>query len=97
MTLETLLSRLQQMAPDLQSRGIEAVYIFGSFARDQARESSDIDLIVRLVSDCISLCGLAELCHELEQRFERSVDITTFPLSNPHLRAEIERDMVQVF
>lgn len=44
---ETVLRELKELAARLQRElGVEAVYLFGSVARDDAHEGSDIDLLV---------------------------------------------------
>ena len=92
-----LIAQLRAQAPDLRAAGIDTLYLFGSFARDQARPTSDIDLLVSLSADTISLIGLIDVKQTLEQQLGRDVDITTLPLTNPFLRAEIDRDSVRVF
>jgi len=48
MTRDELLTKLRELKPWLASRGIGRVRIFGSYARDEARPDSDIDLIVEM-------------------------------------------------
>jgi predicted nucleotidyltransferase len=59
--------------------GIAAVYLFGSYARGEATENSDVDLIVDLDgSDVRSLFDIGGLLNELEDVFgEDNVDIIT--------------------
>ena len=44
MKREEVISRLQQHKADLKRLGIEHLYLFGSTAREEARENSDVDL-----------------------------------------------------
>lgn len=48
MTRDGLLVKLHALKPWLQERGIVRVRLFGSYARDEARADSDIDLLVDL-------------------------------------------------
>ena len=41
-----LISRLKAFEPALRDRGVSALYLYGSHARDEARHDSDIDVLV---------------------------------------------------
>ena len=47
MTRAELLLRLRELKPWLESRGVVDLRLFGSFARDEARDDSDVDLLCR--------------------------------------------------
>lgn len=47
-SLETIITQLQQKLPDLQATyDVEQIAVFGSYARHEQREDSDLDLLVR--------------------------------------------------
>ena len=48
MTRDELLTKLRELKPWLEEQGIVNVRLFGSYARDDARPDSDVDLIVEL-------------------------------------------------
>jgi len=48
MTRDEVLGKLRALKPWLQEQGIARVRLFGSYARDEARPDSDIDLLVDL-------------------------------------------------
>ena len=56
--------------------GISEMSVFGSVARGEADEKSDIDLLVEF-SKPISLFGLVHLQNELEDHFDKKVDLVT--------------------
>lgn len=43
-TRDAVLARLRAARPELEAMGVEAMYLFGSMARDDATEESDIDV-----------------------------------------------------
>jgi predicted nucleotidyltransferase len=57
-----------------RSYGARNVRVFGSFARGQQHQRSDLDLLVELPADS-SLLDLARLKVELEARLRRKVDV----------------------
>ena len=75
--------------------GIEEIGVFGSVARDDIRESSDVDVVLRISEpDLFTLAGIKD---DLEKRFNLSVDIITYREGmNPFLRRRIDGEAVYV-
>jgi hypothetical protein len=48
---DDIITRLKQTEPALRRAGVEALYLFGSMARDEGRQDSDIDVFVDPKSD----------------------------------------------
>jgi predicted nucleotidyltransferase len=73
--------------------GIMTIGIFGSMARGDAREESDVDIVLRIrESDLFMLAGIKE---ELEERLHRPVDIVTYRDNiNVFLRNKIDEEAV---
>lgn len=58
--------------------GLKAVYIFGSYARGEAIESSDIDLLVDTEgTELKSLMTLGALYCDLEKALSKNIDLIT--------------------
>jgi uncharacterized protein len=71
--------------------GIETIGIFGSCSRDAATDESDIDVVIEMQKP--DLYALVHIKEELEERFNKSVDIVRKrEKMNPYLRKRIERD-----
>ena len=89
---------LRSIAPALQKRGILALYLFGSTARDHAGPESDVDLFVDLDPavrfSLIELLGVREYLGEV---LHRRVDV--FPREGLHrvIRRDVERAAIRVF
>jgi predicted nucleotidyltransferase len=49
MTRDEIIARLKEMEPQLRARGITRLQMFGSRARGDNREDSDLDLLVEYV------------------------------------------------
>ena len=71
--------------------GILEIGIFGSAARDEIGEGSDVDVVVRISKpDLFMLVGIK---NELEQRLQRPVDIVTYRENmNQFLRERIDEE-----
>ena len=75
MTRDDVLAKLHGLKPWLAEQGIGRVRLFGSYARDEARPDSDIDLIVELTRPMgLAFFGLED---ELSKRLGAKVEMTT--------------------
>ena len=70
--------------------------VFGSMARGEGNQKSDIDLIVRF-SKRKSLLALVRLERELSTALGRKVDLLTEAAISPYLRDAILKDMRVVY
>ncbi|HYD89686.1 MAG TPA: nucleotidyltransferase family protein [Vitreimonas sp.] len=95
MDRERVLDQLNQLRPWLKSQGVARIALFGSHARGEARENSDIDLIVEFAAARTpDLFAFAGLKLELEQRLGAPVDLFTPSSIHPGLRTRIEADLI---
>lgn len=80
---------------DLSARyGLVRLGIFGSAARDQMTDTSDIDVIVEMPPDLFQLIGLKQ---ELEELLDRPVDIVRYrEQMNRFLKERIDREAIYV-
>jgi len=89
MTIEQLLAEKREEILRLAAaRGAHNVRLFGSAARGEAKEDSDIDLLVDVESGR-SLLDIVGLWLDLEALLGRKVDLLTEGGVNRHLRATI--------
>lgn len=92
-TIEEIKSIIEPIA---RKYGVERVYLFGSYARGNATENSDIDFRV----DKGSLKGLFALCGlytEIEEALKMKVDVlTTGSLEDDFLR-KIQKEEVLLY
>jgi len=70
------------------AHGARNVRVFGSLARDEGREDSDLDLLVTL-GEGRSLLDLVGLKQDLEDLIHRSVDVVTEKALSPYLREQV--------
>ena len=68
----------QRIAPVAKRYGVKAVFLFGSYARGEAREDSDIDLLVDTSGTNLrSLLSLGALYCDLEAALQKPIDLIT--------------------
>ena len=72
------------------------VGIFGSTARGEADESSDIDLLVRLAKPK-SLLSMVKFERQLSEALGRKVDLLTEPAISPYLKNRILSELMVIY
>ena len=99
MDLADILAKLRAHEAELRAAGIERLGVFGSQARREATEESDVDLVA--VIDPAARVGSVALTR-LESRLAavlgQEADLVREPIwMNDRLQAEIDRDRVVAF
>ena len=82
-------------APILKKAGIRKAGLFGSAARGDMHEASDIDILIE-PSHTISLFDLAHIKNELEDALRRKVDVVIYHSIKSRIRASILRDEIAI-
>lgn len=96
MKRDDILSRLRERRREISERfGVERVGLFGSAARDELREDSDVDVLVSF-RDQATFDGYMGLKFYLEDLFGRKVDLVTEKGLKPRARTHVERDLIRV-
>jgi predicted nucleotidyltransferase len=94
-TLEAILEKLRAYKPELQRKyPISRLGIFGSYARGEATESSDIDLAVEL-NGPMGLNFVA-MANEIEDLFGTKVDVVPKRAIKPAYLPSVEKDILYV-
>ncbi len=78
----------KKILPVLDRHDVVKASIFGSIARDESDEKSDVDILVELSGEK-SLLDLAGLKIELEEILGRGVDVLTYESLHPLLKERI--------
>ncbi len=97
MTSADIISSLRTRAADIRALGATSLYLFGSAARGEARDDSDVDLFVDYDPDRFSFVELIRLRDQLTQILGRRADLTTREGLHPLLRPGIEAEAIKVF
>ena len=95
MQRETILHILSAHLQEMSTRyDFSRLGVFGSVARDQATETSDIDVVVEMPPDLFKLVGLKQ---ELEELLDRPVDIVRYRENmNRFLKERIDKEAIYV-
>jgi predicted nucleotidyltransferase len=96
MNRAAIISTLRERAPEITGFGATSLYLFGSTARNEASETSDVDLFVDYDPERFSVVELIRLRKRLSDILGRSADLTTREGLHPLLRPIIEAEAIKV-
>ena len=86
----------QDMISILKNNDVAKAAIFGSHARNEASNKSDIDLLIEF-NGKKSLLDLASLKIKLEDQLDKKFDIVTYKSLNHLIREEILSQAKQIY
>ena len=96
MTRDDVLAALVAHKQVLEERfGVASLALFGSFARDQATDASDIDILVQFNGLATSRAFFGVQFY-IEDLLGRQVDLVTDKALRPEFRPHLEREALSV-
>jgi uncharacterized protein len=99
MTKEEILAYLKSKQQFFYDNfGIKFIGLFGSFSRDEAKDSSDIDILYHLEENKkLSMFKYLKVNSLLEEFFNRKVDLVRDETIKPQIKNYIDKDLIYVF
>jgi predicted nucleotidyltransferase len=96
--LDEVIALLKQHESFFREKGITHLAVFGSVARGDASEHSDIDLVIEVdETKKFSLLDLIGLEFDVTDRMGKKVDVLTWGSFGPRTEARVRKDAVHVF
>jgi predicted nucleotidyltransferase len=100
MKSQDVIGRLKSVEPRLRASGVDALYLFGSHARDEAGPDSDVDVFVDPQSD--ESFGFLEFMKAYTTIVEAvgpsvAVGYSTREGLSRHIRDSVEREATRIF
>jgi uncharacterized protein len=71
--------------------GVKRIALFGSYARGEQKDTSDIDVLVEFMEDAVTFDNYMDLKFSLEDLFHKKVDLVIFEDIKPALKSLILR------
>ena len=97
MRLNLVIEKLHAHADAIRARGVTALYLYGSTARDDAGETSDVDLFADVDYQRFGFIPFMDLRDYLAGLLGCKVDFTTRNALHPDLREWITSSATRVF
>ena len=95
MTAKSVISSLRQHRAQLKHLGVKSLSIFGSVARGEDREDSDVDVLVEFDGP-VTFDAFMDTRFYLEDLLSRKVDLILPQAIKPRMRPYVEKDLVHV-
>lgn len=100
MRREDVIARLKRTEPALRAFGVGALYLFGSHARGEAGQHSDVDVFVDPAPGKeFGFIPFMEAYEALQDAFDREIEIgySTREGLSPYVRRDVEHEAVRIF
>jgi predicted nucleotidyltransferase len=83
------IEQIKELAePIAKKYKLKSIWIFGSYARGEATDESDIDFLIDDTdSKALNLCGFMDMADEFEQKLNKKVDLLSIDtLKGPRMK-----------
>ena len=97
MNRDDAINRLKAHEADLKKLGVEHLFMFGSTARGEAKEGSDVDLLFDYSKGKFGVFELMDVKTYAADILGRKTDIMTRDSLHKTLRRQIEETAIRVF
>ena len=95
MTREEIISRIRERENELRRLGVARLSLFGSVARNEPGQASDVDLLVAFEGK-VDYDRYVTVKFFLEDLLGKPVDLVMETALKPRIRARVESEMIRV-
>lgn len=97
MTKDMILESLRLHKEELMNKhGLIKIGLFGSYARDEQREESDIDIAIEIQKDKKNIHTFLKIKREIEDLFGKKVDLGIESSLKPIAKEYINKEIIYV-
>jgi predicted nucleotidyltransferase len=97
MDKQAVIEKLRAHEPELRAQGVSHVFPFGSVARGEADEESDVDLFYDYDPERFGFLQFMRIRELAPEIIGGSVDIMPRDGIHPLIRSDVERGAIEVF
>jgi predicted nucleotidyltransferase len=92
----------ERIRPVAEKYNLPAVYLFGSYARGEADEKSDIDIMIdRTGTPVVGLIKLSGIFQDFKESLSKEIDMVTTDVLNQKkgfdFTSELRQDLVNIY
>jgi predicted nucleotidyltransferase len=95
-TTHEVTARIRALEPQLRTRGVKRLALFGSFVRNESHADSDVDMLVEFIPGHKTFDNFLAVCELLEQTLQRPIELVTLESLSPHIGPHILREAQDV-
>ena len=98
MRRDEVVAKLKSIEPDIRALGAQSLFLYGSYARDEARSDSDVDIFIdKDPSRHFGFDEFMDIYFKLQSALGTEVGYTTREGLVEFYRTDIEREALRVF
>jgi len=94
MTIDDIRAKLKENRDAIKKYGVMEIGIFGSHARGEARDDSDLDMIVVFERGKKTFDNFMDLHEMLERMYNRKIELVTLESISTYIRPYVEEEVV---
>jgi uncharacterized protein len=95
-SIQEVKKEIELLKPTLKTRfKVETIEIFGSYARGEQTETSDVDILVTF-SQMVSFFTLYDLEKFLQRKLRVKIDVVSKKFLNPNIKDKVLQEAVPV-
>jgi predicted nucleotidyltransferase len=81
-----------------EDKRVLKAYLFGSYARNEERPDSDLDVMIEMADDGqLTLKDFAEIRHDLEKILKKNVDLVEKGYIKPMAWLTVKNDLILIY
>lgn len=89
-----ILSQIKLLKGELRELGVIKIGLFGSYARGEQSENSDIDILIEFEPDQENFDNYMSVYDEIEKRFtNEKIEVVTTNCLSPHIGPKILKEV----
>ena len=89
--------KLKKIVEFLRERDAKKIYVFGSRARGDVKEGSDVDILVEFGENAPKGFEFFALHHDIAEMIGIKVDVLTLQMLDPLIRGEVEKEAILIY
>ena len=86
----------KKVVPILKRNNIKRAGIFGSYARGEQTKDSDVDILIEVRDNRMSLFGFVRVKIELEEKLGRGVDLVEYSVVKDRIKRSVLDSEVRI-
>ena len=89
-----LVDRIKEV---LATEPVKKAWLFGSYSRGEDRKDSDIDILVQMAPNNLTILGFLKIQTRLEQATSKQVDFIEEDCLEEFVRPSVEQDKILIY
>ena len=88
---------IERIRAVLATEPVRKAWLFGSFSRGEENADSDVDILVQLAPNNLTILGFLKIQTRIEKAIARSVDFIEDDCLEDFARSSVDRDKILIY